>query len=33
MALESVIEHNKEAYDLALRRTQTSFRETVDGDK
>jgi Fic family protein len=30
MSLESVIEHNKEAYYLALRRTQTSFRETVD---
>jgi Fic family protein len=29
-SLESVIEHNKEAYYLALRRTQTSFRETVD---
>lgn len=29
-SLESVIEHNKEAYYLALRRTQTSFREAVD---
>jgi len=29
-SLESVIEHNKEAYYLALRRTQTSFREVVD---
>ena len=29
-SLESVIEHNKEAYYLALRRTQTSFRETAD---
>lgn len=29
-SLESVIEHNKEAYDLALRRTQTSFREAID---
>lgn len=29
-SLESVIEHNKDAYYLALRRTQTSFRETVD---
>jgi len=26
-SLESVVEHNKEAYYLALRRTQTSFRE------
>ena len=30
-SLESVIEHNKEAYYLALRRTQTSFREAADG--
>jgi Fic family protein len=29
-SLESVIEHNKEAYYLALRRTQTSFRKAVD---
>ena len=29
-SLESVIEHNKEAYYLALRRTQTSFRENSD---
>lgn len=29
-SLESVIEHNKEAYYLALRRTQTSFREAAD---
>jgi Fic family protein len=29
-SLESVIEHNKEAYYLALRRTQASFREAVD---
>lgn len=29
-SLESVIEHNKELYYLALRRTQTSFRETAD---
>lgn len=29
-SLESVIEHNKEAYYLALRRTQTSFREAED---
>jgi len=29
-SLESVIEHNKEAYYLALRRTQTSFREATD---
>jgi Fic family protein len=29
-SLESVIEHNKEAYYLALRRTQTFFRESVD---
>jgi len=32
-SLESVIEHNKEAYYLALRRTQTSFRkEKTDWD-
>ena len=30
VSLESVIEHNKEAYYLALRRTQTSFREAED---
>lgn len=30
-SLESVIEHNKEAYYLALRRTQTSFHEAADG--
>jgi hypothetical protein len=30
ISLESVMEHNKEAYYLALRRTQTSFREAVD---
>jgi len=29
-SLESLIEHNKEAYYLALRRTQTSFREATD---
>ena len=29
-SLESVIEHNKEAYYLALRRTQTSFNKTAD---
>jgi len=29
-SLESVIEHNKESYYLALRRTQTSFREVAD---
>ncbi len=29
-SLESVVEHNKEAYYLALRRTQTSFREDAD---
>ena len=29
-SLESVIEHHKEAYYLALRRTQTSFREKAD---
>jgi Fic family protein len=29
-SLESVVEHNKEAYYLALRRTQTSFRDTAD---
>ena len=29
-SLESVMEHNKESYYLALRRTQTSFRESVD---
>lgn len=29
-SLESVIEHNKEAYYLALRRTQTSFGKTAD---
>ena len=29
-SLESVIEHNKEAYYLARRRTQTSFRENAD---
>lgn len=29
-SLESVIEHNKEAYYLALRRTQTSFEESAD---
>lgn len=29
-SLESVIEHNKEAYYLALRRTQTSFRGKAD---
>jgi Fic family protein len=29
-SLESVIEHNKEAYYLALRRTQSSFREAED---
>ena len=33
VSLESVIEHNKEAYYLALRRTQTSFRsDSVDWD-
>ncbi|MCC6881786.1 MAG: Fic family protein [Verrucomicrobiales bacterium] len=30
MSLESVIERNKDAYYLALRRTQTSFREAED---
>ena len=30
LSLESVIEHNKEGYSLALRRTQTSFRGAVD---
>lgn len=29
-SLESVIEHNKETYYLALRRTQNSFREAAD---
>jgi Fic family protein len=29
-SLESVIEHNKEAYYLALRRTQTSFENSAD---
>jgi Fic family protein len=29
-SLESVIEHNKEAYYLALRRTQTSFQKEAD---
>lgn len=29
-SLESVIEHNKEAYYLALRRTQTSFQKGAD---
>ncbi len=29
-SLESVIEHNKEAYYLALRRTQTSFQKSAD---
>jgi Fic family protein len=29
-SLESVIEHNKEAYYLALRRTQTSFEKSAD---
>ncbi len=29
-SLESVIEHNKEAYYLALRRTQTSFQKETD---
>ncbi|MGL5020378.1 MAG: Fic family protein [Luteolibacter sp.] len=29
-SLESVIEHSKEAYYLALRRTQASFREVID---
>ena len=30
ISLESVIEHNKEAYYLALRRTQTSFQDEAD---
>ena len=29
-SLECVIEHNKESYYLALRRTQTSFQKTAD---
>jgi Fic family protein len=31
-SLESVIEHNKESYYLALRRTQTSFQKVTDWD-
>ena len=29
-SLESVVEHNGEAYYLALRRTQTSFQQAID---